>query len=80
NVAINHSGIPDQRFNEIQLAKNITSETLFSQSVQGTELTAVRVNARSGDDPLTLTIARMATERRQMLTKYRRNRLLMSLI
>ncbi|PUM32515.1 two-component sensor histidine kinase, partial [Salmonella enterica subsp. enterica serovar Dublin] len=55
NVAINHSGIPDQRFNEIPLAKNITRETLFRQAVQGTELTAVRVNARSGDDPLTLT-------------------------
>lgn len=80
NVAINHSGIPDQRFNEIPLAKNITRETLFRQAVQGTELTAVRVNARSGDDPLTLTIARLATERRQMLTQYRRNSLLMSLI
>ncbi len=56
-VAINHSGIPDQRFNEIPLAKNITRETLFRRAVQGTELTAVRVNARSGDDPLTLTIA-----------------------
>ncbi|EJJ3214642.1 heavy metal sensor histidine kinase, partial [Salmonella enterica subsp. enterica serovar Kentucky] len=80
NVAINHSGIPDQRFNEIPLTKNITRETLFRQAVQGTELTAVRVNARSGDDPLTLTIARLATERRQMLTQYRRNSLLMSLI
>ncbi|UTL47982.1 heavy metal sensor histidine kinase [Salmonella enterica subsp. enterica serovar Weltevreden] len=54
NVAINHSGIPDQRFNEIPLTKNITRETF--------------------------TIARLATERRQMLTQYRRNSLLMSLI
>lgn len=35
NVAINHSGIPDQRFNEIPLAKNITRETLFRQAGDG---------------------------------------------
>lgn len=52
----------------------------YFAAAQGTELTAVRVSARSGDDPLTLTIAGLATERRQMLAQYRRNSLLMSLI
>lgn len=80
SVAINHSGIPDQRFNTIPVVKNITREALFRQTVQGTELTAVRVIARRDDIPLTLTIARLATERRQMLEQYRRNSLLMSLI
>lgn len=56
NVAINHSGIPDQRFNEIPLTKTSPAKPYFA-AVQGTELTAVRVSARSGDDPLTLTIA-----------------------
>ncbi|EIS6473273.1 heavy metal sensor histidine kinase [Salmonella enterica] len=80
SVAINHSGIPNERLNMIPLAKNITRETLFRQTVRGTELTAVRVIGRSGDYPLTLTIARLATERRQMLEQYRHNSLLISLI
>lgn len=79
-VTINHSGIPDERFNAIPVTKKITRETLFRQRVQGAELTAVRVNARSGDIPLTLTLARLATERRQMLEQYRHNSLLISLV
>lgn len=80
SIAINHSGIPDERFNTIPVAKNLTRANLFRQTVQGTELTTVRVIARSGDTAQTLTIARLATERRQMLEQYRHNSLLMSLI
>lgn len=57
SIAINHSGIPDERFNSIPVAKNLTRANLFRQTVQGTELTTVRVIARSGDTPQTLTIA-----------------------
>lgn len=54
SVAINHSGIPNERLNMIPLVKNITRETLFRQTVRGTELTAVRIIVCSALSPLVI--------------------------
>ena len=79
-VSVNHTRVDPARLDVLPALKKPTLDTIAKSDVSGTPLSAVRVAANSQGNPVTITVARLATERQYMLEQYRYHSILISVI
>lgn len=80
NITVNHTGINPAVLDAVAVQQHPTLATIAKKEMAGTPLSAVRIAARSEARPVTITVARLASERKYMLEQYRNNSILISLI
>ncbi|POT56711.1 two-component sensor histidine kinase [Citrobacter amalonaticus] len=79
-ISVNHTGVNPGRLDSLSVLKEPTLEKIGKSDIAGTQLSAVRIAAESHGTPVTITVARLASERRYMLEQYRYNSILISII
>ncbi|MTH48129.1 heavy metal sensor histidine kinase [Intestinirhabdus alba] len=80
NITINHTGVQRRLLEAIPMQNEATIRTIARTTVDGTQLSAVRLAVSGGEGPLTITVARLASERKHMLEQYRYNSVLICII
>ncbi|WES70728.1 heavy metal sensor histidine kinase [Superficieibacter sp. HKU1] len=70
SIAVNRTPVDPVLFNALPAQIKPTLETLDKRDIAGTPLSAVRIAASSQGKPVTITVARLASERRYMLEQY----------
>lgn len=79
-ISVNHTGVDASLLAALPTLKRPSLATIAKRDVAGTELSAVRISALSDDRPVTVTVARLASERQYMLKQYRDNSIGISVI
>lgn len=79
-IAVNHTGVNPAVLNALPAQQKPTLASLTKRDIAGTQLSAVRIIASSEDSPVTITVARLASERKHMLEQYRNNSLAIAII
>lgn len=80
HIVVNHTGVQSALLDALPAQTTPTLQSIAKRDVAGTPLAAVRITANSDAQPVTITVARLATERRLMLEQYRNNSILISAI
>lgn len=79
-IAVNHTGIDPALLDALTAQAQPARESIARRDVAGTPLSAVRIIAGSHERPVTITVARLASERKFMLEQYRNNSILICII
>ncbi len=79
-VSVNHTGVDPSLLAPLPALKKPALDTIVKRDVAGTQLSAVRIAALSDDQPVTITVARLASERQYMLEQYRDNSIVICII
>lgn len=79
-ISVNHTGVDPSLLDALPTLKKPALATIVKRDIAGTELSAVRISALSYDQPVTITVARLASERQYMLEQYRNNSIVICLI
>lgn len=67
NIAVNHTGVNPAVLDALPAQQKPTLASLAKRDIAGTQLSAVRIIASSDARPVTITVARLASERQDML-------------
>ncbi|HBL4690189.1 heavy metal sensor histidine kinase [Citrobacter sedlakii] len=80
NIAVNHTGVNPAVLDALPAQQKPTLASLAKRDIAGTQLSAVRIIASSDARPVTITVARLASERQDMLEQYRNNSLAIGIL
>lgn len=81
DVSINHTGVQLPQDGQSPPAQEISATSLRRfTAASGVDVAAISAIGKIGATPVTITVARVATERARMLEQYRRNSLLVCLL
>jgi len=79
-ISVNHTGVNPSLLDALPTLKKPALTTIAKRDIAGTELSAVRIAAVSYNQPVTITVARLASERQYMLEQYRDNSIVICII
>lgn len=79
-ISVNHTGVNPSLLDALPTLKKPALTTIAKRNIAGTELSAVRIAAISYNQPVTITVARLASERQYMLKQYRDNSIVICII
>lgn len=79
-ISVNHTGVNPSLLDALPMLKKPALTTIAKRNIAGTELSAVRIAAISYNQPVTITVARLASERQYMLKQYRDNSIVICII
>lgn len=80
SISVNHTGVDPSLLDALPSLNKPDLEKIAKRNIAGTQLSAVRIAALSYDQPVTITVARLASERQYMLEQYRDNSIMICII